>query len=519
MRNVPPQRARTYVLDLARHYDGKDRFYLEAIGIAVGHHDKERRDIILKDFEKEFPDWNEKVADLVWELRPPDILPTLEKRLADAKLPAAQRGRIVDILATSDDKGSGQVLLKGLESDVPPEVRDKIIDNLKLFLPGKWQNLRQSKELTESIKRLLGQPETRATGLALIGVAQMSDQLSTVIEAAENVKETGPARQAAIRTLGELPTPKAAEALVKLLKTEPADLRPAVTAALAGLSEQKANKQAADNALKALQGLVKDNAADKDLPVSAVAALAGTRPGTEWLLGLGTKGELPDALKADTGRVLRNSAFPDLRNRALIVFAPGKLDPKKLPEIAVLARRTGDAARGKELMRASVKNDMQCMKCHTVRGTGGHVGPDLSVIGKKASRENLFESILYPSKAIADQYIVWVIETKKGLQYSGLLIEETPAAVTLRDGNGKDTKIDKKDIDTREKSPKSLMPDDLLRYISEAELVDMVEYLFTLKAPALGMDWWHIAGPFDNGSGNEGMEHIFPPERGIDLKA
>ena len=51
-------------------YDGHDRFYLAAIGIAVGS-DPKRREIILADFDKQFPEWNDKVADLVWELRPP----------------------------------------------------------------------------------------------------------------------------------------------------------------------------------------------------------------------------------------------------------------------------------------------------------------------------------------------------------------------------------------------------------------------------------------------------------------
>jgi len=132
-------------------------------------------------------------------------------------------------------------------------------------------------------------------------------------------------------------------------------------------------------------------------------------------------------------------------------------------------------------MAASVKNDLQCLKCHTALGKGGSVGPDLSAIGKKASRENLYESILYPSKAIADQYITWQIETKKGTSLVGLIVEETPDDLTLRDGNGKDTKIAKGDVESRQKSPKSLMPEDLLVYMTEQDLVDMVEYLLTLR--------------------------------------
>jgi putative heme-binding domain-containing protein len=266
--------------------------------------------------------------------------------------------------------------------------------------------------------------------------------------------------------------------------------------------------------------LVADPKLDGDERQAAAEALAGSRPGTVWLLEQEAKKQLPEALRPQVARLLRNSPHQDLRNRALLAFpAPGKLDPKKLPSLASLAARRGDASRGKQFLAVSAKNDVQCLKCHTVRGVGGAIGPDLSVIGKKASRENLFESILYPSKAIADQYVQWQVETKKGQVLSGLIVEETPDFVTLRDANGKDTKIDKKEIDSRTKSPKSLMPEDLLAYMTEDDLVDMVEYLFALKTPALSMDFWRVAGPFDNGEGDSGLDKVFPPEKSIDPKA
>ncbi len=52
--------------------------------------------------------------------------------------------------------------------------------------------------------------------------------------------------------------------------------------------------------------------------------------------------QLPDDLDADAGRLLRNSPYVDLRNKALIAFPPpGRLDPKKLPSIAALAHAQG----------------------------------------------------------------------------------------------------------------------------------------------------------------------------------
>src|SRR5205807_4881438 len=139
----------------------------------------------------------------------------------------------------------------------------------------------------------------------------------------------------------------------------------------------------------------------------------------------------------------------------------------------------GDVHRGEQVM---ANKDLRCLACHTVRGNGGSVGPDLSEIGKKASRDNLFESILFPSKAVADQFVNWIVETKDGVSLIGLIVEETPEYLILRDANAKDTKVLKKDVESRAKNPVSLMPSDLLAYMTEEDLVDMVEYLVTLQA-------------------------------------
>ena len=46
---------------------------------------------------------------------------------------------------------------------------------------------------------------------------------------------------------------------------------------------------------------------------------------------------------------------------------------------------------------------------------------------------------------------------------------------------GKDFKLAKKDIESRKKDPKSLMPENLLGTMTEEDLLDIVEYLLTLK--------------------------------------
>jgi putative membrane-bound dehydrogenase-like protein len=464
--------AKDLIISRAKLYDGHDRFYLEAIGIAVGHHDAKRREIILADFDKHFPEWNDKVLDLIWELRPPTVLPRLEKRLADKSVAPEQQARIMDILAASEDVAAGKALLKALEKDLPQEARARALAHFQLFLPGKWSSLRQSPELAAVIKHLLSQPATRATGLALIGAAEKGNAVTEVAAIAQAANEDVAVRSAAVRTLGVLSSEQAIKALESVLKSGPEELRLEAARALGRVAKPQA--------MRGLQDLVRAKDVDPALREAAASGLAGSRQGTTWLLVAHARKQLPEAVIPAVARLLRNSPYPDLRNKALIAFPPpAKLDPNKLPSIAVLARRHGDPRRGQRVLSAN--KDLRCLACHTIAGSGGNVGPDLSVIGKKASRENLFESLLLPSKAVADQYVNWVVETNDGLSLTGLIVEEKPEHLIVRDANGKDTKVLKKDLASKAKSPNSIMPSDLLAYMTEDDLVDVVEYLFSLK--------------------------------------
>jgi putative heme-binding domain-containing protein len=425
-----PESVKKHIWHLMTRYVGHDRFYLAAIGIAVGS-DPKRREIILADFDKEFPGWNDEVADLVWELRPPVMMPKLVSMLGEPMVTDKQRARIVDTLATQD-AGFGRELLRARNEEPSAAVRERIMGHVEHFISGKWRELRPSPELTTLIDAMLSKPETTARGLALIAEARRDDLTSRVAQIGSSD---------AIKTLGSLGNVEAIAALVQTL---------------AGGGSNR---------------------------TAALNALVASRRGSQWLIE--NKSRLPADLLHEAGRLLRNTPYQDLRQQAFAAFPPAaKLDMAKLPEIAVLAKKRGDVERGKAILAASVNNDAACLKCHTVNGAGGQIGPDLSTIGTKASRENLIESILYPSKAIADQFVNWQVMTKKGVALGGLLIEETADAIVIRDANGKDTRLAKNEIESREKSPNSLMPDDNAKTLTEEELVDLVEYLMTLKKGA-----------------------------------
>jgi putative heme-binding domain-containing protein len=237
--------------------------------------------------------------------------------------------------------------------------------------------------------------------------------------------------------------------------------------------------------------------------------------GSTYLLQLKNAGKLPDPVAGTAGRLLRNSPFKDVQAKAKLAFpAAGKLNPKKLPAVAVLAKRTGDAARGKQVWEASLAGAAQCAKCHTVRGVGGRVGPNLSMIGKKGGKENILESILLPSKAIADQYVQQSITTTADVTVSGLVVSDSPQGITLRDANGKDTVIPKADVASQKKLMISIMPEDIVAALSEEELIDLVAYLATLQTAAITPDSFQVVGPFPGDSMADALAKTHGPEEG-----
>src|SRR5205807_4051974 len=156
---------------------------------------------------------------------------------------------------------------------------------------------------------------------------------------------------------------------------------------------------------------------------------------------------------------------------------PAGKDNQPLPNIRVLVQRAGNADRGKVVYNTTGT----CATCHLVNGVGKEVGPDLSEIGKKLSKEALYESILYPSAGISHNYETHILETKKGDVVQGILISKTLAEVTLKDKDAILRTFKAADIESLTKSPISLMPADLHRSMTTQELADVVEYLLTLR--------------------------------------
>ena len=69
-------------------------------------------------------------------------------------------------------------------------------------------------------------------------------------------------------------------------------------------------------------------------------------------------------------------------------------------------------------------------------------------------------------------------ELKDGDVVSGLLIKETPSAVTLRT-TVEEVVLARQDIDTLETSMKSMMPEGLLEALQDREQIELLKFLMS----------------------------------------
>jgi len=234
-------------------------------------------------------------------------------------------------------------------------------------------------------------------------------------------------------------------------------------------------------ALELLEGLLLADEVRADVKSAAVMALGRSQRGAERLVVLAKAGSLTGTLPQAAAAAIALGSWPQVKEAAKGVLPmPQPKGGGSLPSIDTLAKRSGgDPNRG----RAVFAGAGTCAKCHIVGSEGKAVGPNLSGIGAKLSRIAMYEAILAPSAAISHNYETYTALLNDGRSLTGLLVSQSPTEVVIRGADGIDTTTPAGEIDALVKQPVSLMPADLAAALSVQELVDLVAWLETLKAP------------------------------------
>jgi putative membrane-bound dehydrogenase-like protein len=399
-----------------------------------------------------------RALDLALGARVPRILPFMARRVASQAKPEAL-ARLAATLKKTDNAETQKALLRGMQEGLQ--------GRRQVEAPGGW---------AEVSAKLLHSPDAEVIRRVLALSVVFGDQRAMV-----SLRE--------ILASGAKDTPTRQQALAALLFARDTQL-PAILQRLLGDPNLRAD---------ALRGLaVYDDPQTPRAILDVFGSLnsnekrdalntLASRPayGKALLEAVASKKIPASDLSADLVRQLRNLHDKDLDARISDVWGVVRTTPAERLELMARYRKMiaapaepPDLALGRALF---VKT---CAQCHTLFGVGGKVGPDITG-SNRANLDYLLENILDPSAVIPKEYAATVLELKNGRVITGIVRNETGASLTVLTANETLT-IPHDEVDSRQVSATSMMPEDQLKPMSDREVRSLFAYLQSPKqAPIL----------------------------------
>jgi putative heme-binding domain-containing protein len=274
-------------------------------------------------------------------------------------------------------------------------------------------------------------------------------------------------RRELARMFGEVPTPAAVAPLLELAQTDDAELRKAAIGAL-----QLYDSEAIPRALLTLLA---------QLPIDsqpiALSVLTSRAAWSRLLLERVQAGEIaPDLIP--TSVVNHITLQGDTRNAELVRAIWGDTAAAAAQEIqAEIARLTaiihdghGSPYEGRTLFNQT------CAKCHKLYDRGGEIGPDLTAY-QRDNVDRLLASVVNPSAEIREGFENFVLQTTDGRTLTGFLADQDNQVVVLRTAEGQNVSVPRGEIEELRAAGQSLMPEGLLKSLTDDQARDLFAYL------------------------------------------
>ena len=155
---------------------------------------------------------------------------------------------------------------------------------------------------------------------------------------------------------------------------------------------------------------------------------------------------------------------------------PGKRwDMEEALEVVENDSTKRDFENGKNMFAAAL-----CSSCHMIGGTGSNVGPDLTQLGTRFTKEDMLEAIIEPNNAISDQYASKVFDLKIGNSVvARLQREDENNYYVIQNPFSPDEirEIPKSEVRRVSLSKVSMMLPGMINRLNGEELKDLIAYL------------------------------------------
>ena len=434
-------------LKLVESYDGKDRWYLEALGIsAEGQWDQYLNKYLIAKGNS----WQDNQAskDIVWRSRSSRTLDLLGQIISAEPLNSKWKYyRAMDFQKTGD---KNSILLSLLAS-----AKDKA-EKVVIFRQLDIANLKEYPKLVEEMDSFLGDLNTEDF-LEITSKFELKKQKARLVDILRTNEDNINIQSAAntfIKFYG------IAEVKSLCRDSDIAEAKKAIQRFGAVDSKEMTNL---------LIELFQDKKLDLEFRKEAMLAMNGWDSETKlWELIKANK--VPEDVMDIAKDLMMGTWHQDIRAMATDLFGKGeaiKIDVKKL-----LATK-GDVASGAETF------NVLCSSCHMVKSKGVDFGPGLSEIGGKLTKDALYNALLNPSEGIGFGYETQNIKLKDGTEFQAIVTSKTETNVNVKLlGQSSQTSYPLKEVESIKQLNVSLMP----KFpFEEKQLVDLVEYLSSLK--------------------------------------
>jgi len=452
---------------LASNYDGSDRWYLESLGIGA----ELRWDECYTAYVTRAQERNQAPhPDIVWRARTVEAAPHLTNLLLQSSnFSTAYLEKYLRALDFHTLESRSGILTAVVETLIGNQDQcerlDRLLAESLVRLPD-GRKYSQVANVPNVLASVLRSRDLRELKLNILKQLDVADGIDHVIQLACQSQQDSVAGESAKLAVQRL----SPEALKNITSELPESQAVKMASILASVAPREA--------LVHLTHLLNEPTIPATVRLEASKGVARSVQGAKGLLGMAENGTLPREFFLTVGSILRSCEDEAIRRRAAEHFPiPKSKTSEAFPEIAELLKMSGSIESGSLVYRTTGT----CIKCHPLDATAKSIGPDLSEIGSKLAKEALYVSILDPSAGISHNYESYAALTESGQAITGLKISQTDNQLILRDAEGIDHSLDPGDLESLFQQKVSLMPANLAEQFTVQELVDLVEYLQSLR--------------------------------------
>lgn len=152
-----------------------------------------------------------------------------------------------------------------------------------------------------------------------------------------------------------------------------------------------------------------------------------------------------------------------------------------LAEMYAASLQGGDASRGEQLFLSN--ESLSCRRCHSLTPGEQLVGPSLADVGAKRTRHEIIESVTKPNAKIVEGFQTTSMLLDTGNVVTGILRREDDEKAVLLNADGKEVEVELDAVEDRAQGL-SAMPEDLMKFMSQRDLRDVVEFLSSQRNEA-----------------------------------